>query len=100
MSEKWEQYWGGDAPYDVAGDLEDTYESETGKSAVLWTAEEKGGVPTDDLKSRPEEYVTHGYTCEFETWGQKVCTEAIEAGCADANAVEEYVMKHHGKKEG
>lgn len=95
----WEEYWGGDAPYDVAQDLENTYEDETGKSCVLWTADKEiGETPSDDLATRPEEFLTHGYTDDFEEWGIRVCTEAIEAGCADANAVEEYVMKHHGKK--
>lgn len=97
----WEQYWGSDAPYDVAQDLEETYETDTGKSCVLWTADKEiGETPSDDLATRPEEFSTHGYTDEFEEWGKRVCTEAIEAGCADANAVEEYVMKHHGKKGG
>lgn len=95
----WMEYWGCDAPYDVAGDLEETYEDENRKSAVLWTAG-KRKIPSADLETRPEEHESHGYTFAYEKWGRMVCTEAIEAGCADAVAVEKYVMEHHGKKEG
>lgn len=94
----WMEYWGGDAPYDVAGDLEETYEDENRKSAYLWTAG-KRKIPSADLETRPEEHESHGYTCAYERWGRMVCTEAIEAGCADADAVEKYVMEHHGKGE-
>ena len=68
--------WGGEL--DLASEVEDIYEKSCGKSATYWTDYKHDGMtPTDTLEGRPEEYSTHGYTDEFEGWGQGIIVNAV-----------------------
>jgi len=91
----YEKWWGGDAEYDLAQDLEDYYELTEGYSAVLWTPLDlpngSHNVPTDSLKDRPETYATCGYTSDFEGWGQEKVAEAVRNGCDSAESVFKYI---------
>lgn len=88
----WKDFWGNDAEYDLAPDLEEFYEEKFGKSSVLWTPDiERFEAPTDDLPTRPEFYSTHGYTGDFEHWGITVCTEAAAQGLTNADEVYTYI---------
>lgn len=87
----WENFWGDEAKYDVALDCEDIYEKATRKSCVLWTSGEYD-CPTDDLKNRPEEYSTHGYTSEFESWGIDICEGAWQSGCRNVDECMKFIV--------
>lgn len=97
--QKWEDVWGGDAPYDIAGDMEETYEKSAGRSAVLWVAfdAKPKTPPSDELNGRPDEYATCGYTGEFEHWGVENSKDAIAHGCKTAEAVEEFIINKFNK---
>ena len=97
MNKGYERWWGCDAEYDLADDLEGFYEKTHKRSAVLWTPMDLPNgshiVPTDTLENRPEEYSTHGYTCEFEGWGQEKVAEAVKNGCHTYKDVFNYITK-------
>jgi len=94
VSSGYERWWGGEAEYDLAQDLEGYYEQTYGKSAVYWEQEGVAhAIPTDSLDNRPETYVTSGYTSDYEGWGQSVVAEAVRSGCDSATAVYDYIVK-------
>lgn len=86
----WENFWGDKAEYDVALDCEVIYEKSTGKSCVFWTSDEYD-CPTDDI-NRPNEYITHGYTSDFESWGINICERAWQAGCRNVDECMKFIV--------
>ena len=88
-----DEFWGG--VRDVASETEDHYEATHGASAVYWTSDQDGvAVPTDALAGRPNEYETHGYTSDYEGWGQETVRAALQAGCRTQAAVLDYMLQH------
>lgn len=85
-------------------DLWDFYEEKFGKSAVYWTDGEKHDM-CDEVKGRPEDYLTQGWTDEYFNWEVKSIIEALEAGYEDADEVLNFIKEegtievNHAKKE-
>ena len=70
------ELWGG--VMDIAPDIEDYYENKYNKSCVYWTNVDNDNDRKVSLNDRPNEYITHGYTCDFDEWGVKKIEEAVD----------------------
>lgn len=77
---------------DIGLNMEYTYEYETDKSCVNWRDAEDWGLR--DTLPRSEEYMTEGYTQEFENWAIDIIVKAVvEAGCKTQLEVADYIRK-------
>lgn len=98
--EAWREFWGDSAAVDLAERLEFVYEKDTKKSSVYWNSPSKDIQRSTDLP-RVSDYDTEGWTEEYEAWGVKMITKAVEAGCTDATSVENWIRREvdgfHGK---
>lgn len=94
--EAWREFWGDSAAVDLAERLEFLYEKDTKKSSVYWNS------PSDDIQRSTDlprvlDYDTQGWTEEYEAWGVKMITRAVEAGCTDATSVENWIRREVDK---
>jgi len=76
-----ESVWGGEN--DLACNIEYEWEAMTGKSAWYWSTA-NDGIIRSSLKGRPSEFLTNGYTSDFEGWGQKMVVKAVRNGLEDS----------------
>ena len=73
-------------------DLWDFYEGKFGKSAVYWTDGEKHDM-CEEVKGRPVEYDTQGWTDDYFTWEVKSIIEALEAGKEEPDEVLAFIKE-------
>lgn len=87
--------WGGEC--DIADIVSDVYEKTFGKSSVWWTSPaDLAAEQKDCLAHRDEcEYLTHGFTNEFERWGIGRVAAALKSLYGgDAYNAASYVVKY------